>query len=145
MGQGEREVRGNALTKKLVSMDFIYIHIDMKVRGADRMKTWTVRDREAGNEIDYYDSYEAAKEGLEMFEASDREEGIYEKDFYEVAEIEKENYTLPLAKFMHTRYTNPSNTNPNMTAEEVYDSICLCVRANFSEYARELGFIEVRE
>lgn len=109
------------------------------------MKTWTVRDREAGNEIDYYDSYEAAKEGLEMFEDSDREEGIYEKDFYEVAEIEKENYTLPLAKFLHIRYTNPSYTNPNMTAEEVYDSICACIRVNFSKYAREFGFIEVRE
>ena len=109
------------------------------------MKTWTVRDREAGNEIDYYDSYEAAKEGLEMFEDSDREEGIYEKDFYEVAEIENENYTLPFAKFIHTRYTNPSYTNPNMTAEEVYDSICACIRVNFSKYAREFGFIEVRE
>lgn len=104
------------------------------------MKVWIVRDREAGNEIDFYDSYEAAKEGLERFEANDKEEGVYEKDFYEVAEIEKENYTLPLAQFMHTRYTNSS-----MTAEEVYDLICLHVRANFSKYAREYGFTEVRE
>lgn len=111
------------------------------------MKIWTVRDRETGTEIDYYDSYEAAQEALEMFEDSDKEEGMYEKNFYEVAEIEIEieNPTLFLAEPMHTRYTNPSYANPKMTAEEVYDAICACIRVNFSKYAREFGFIEVKE
>lgn len=46
-----------------------------------------VRDREAGNVIDRFESYEKAIQALRQYEESDKEEGIYTPDFYEVAEI----------------------------------------------------------
>lgn len=49
---------------------------------------WATRDRETGNVIDEFDSIEDAYKALKGYENSDKEEGIYIKDFYEVVEIE---------------------------------------------------------
>lgn len=52
------------------------------------MKIYVVRDREAGNAIDYFPSVEAAEAGLLEYEEADMAEDTYEPDFYEVAVIE---------------------------------------------------------
>ena len=54
------------------------------------MKTFKIIDREAGNLIDYgFTSYESAYEKIKEFEKSDKEEGIFTEDFYEVCEDEE--------------------------------------------------------
>lgn len=49
-----------------------------------------VRDREAGNVIEIVESIEAGKKLIEKYEKDDQKEGIFERNFYEVAEIENE-------------------------------------------------------
>lgn len=49
---------------------------------------YAVRDREAGNIIEYFDTMEKAEKALQEYEESDKAEGIYEENFYEVAEIQ---------------------------------------------------------
>lgn len=51
-------------------------------------KTYIVRDREAGNIIDEFDSLEAAEAALVKYEEEDRRDGTFEEDFYEVATVE---------------------------------------------------------
>ena len=52
------------------------------------MRTYAIQDREAGNLIEYCDTLEEAKTRLQEFKQIDKEEGIYEPDFYEIVEIE---------------------------------------------------------
>ena len=52
------------------------------------MAKFAVRDREAGNIIEYVNSIQEGRELIKQFEESDKKEGIYTKDFYEVATIE---------------------------------------------------------
>lgn len=47
-----------------------------------------VQDRQTGTRIDSYDTRAEALAALRQFEAYDQAEGIYEADFYEVAEEE---------------------------------------------------------
>lgn len=43
-----------------------------------------IRDRQGGNVIDSFDSLEAAMYALNEYEESDKLEGIYEENFYEI-------------------------------------------------------------
>lgn len=52
------------------------------------MEIYVVRDREAGNIIDYFPSMDAAEAALLDYEENDMKEDTYEPDFYEVAEVE---------------------------------------------------------
>lgn len=52
------------------------------------MKKYATRDREAGNIIEYFRTKEEAGQAIEEYEKADKAEGIYEPDFYEVAESE---------------------------------------------------------
>lgn len=54
------------------------------------MKKLVVRDREAGNVIEDVSTWEEGEKLIEEYEKSDMKDGIYEPDFYEVAEIEEE-------------------------------------------------------
>ncbi len=52
------------------------------------MKTnYVIRDREAGNVIDYFETEESAKSKLREYEAQDLEDGTYEEDFYEIHKL----------------------------------------------------------
>ena len=52
------------------------------------MKTiYVVRDRLAGNIIEQVNSIEEGEALICQYEESDKDEGIYEENFYEVAEI----------------------------------------------------------
>lgn len=51
---------------------------------------WIIRDREAGNKIDCFTTLEEAKRTLKEYEEQDKIDGIYEPDFYEIYNIEKE-------------------------------------------------------
>lgn len=48
------------------------------------MTKFIIRDREAGNEITRFDSYEEAVAELEKYEETDKAEGTYTEDFYEI-------------------------------------------------------------
>lgn len=52
------------------------------------MKKYVTRDREAGNIIEYFSTKEEAEQAIEEYEKADKAEGIYEPDFYEVAEFD---------------------------------------------------------
>lgn len=52
------------------------------------MKKYVTRDREAGNIIEYFNTKEEAEQAIEEYEKADKAEGIYEPDFYEVAEFD---------------------------------------------------------
>ena len=62
---------------------------------------YVTRDREAGNIIEFFATREEAEKALAAYEASDKAEGIYEPDFYEVAENPKRSEALAAAQ---TRY-----------------------------------------
>ena len=49
---------------------------------------YVIRDREAGNVIDYFATKEEAERQLETYENEDRKDGIFVEDFYEIKEIE---------------------------------------------------------
>lgn len=49
-------------------------------------KKYIVRDAEAGNVIEEFDTMEEAETALEEYEAQDKAEGTYEEGFYEVVE-----------------------------------------------------------
>lgn len=51
---------------------------------------WIIRDREAGNKIDCFETLEEAKRTLEEYEKQDKIDGIYEPNFYEIYNVEKE-------------------------------------------------------
>ncbi len=50
------------------------------------MKKYWIQDREAGNKIEWFNSEIEAEEQMEKYEAEDKENGIYEPDFYEIEE-----------------------------------------------------------
>jgi len=48
---------------------------------------YVIRDREAGNIIEEFNTLQEALKELKNFELSDKKEGIFEVNFYEVAII----------------------------------------------------------
>ena len=48
---------------------------------------YIIQDREAGNKIDEFKTYEEALEIKQQYEEEDKEEGIFVKDFYEVIRV----------------------------------------------------------
>ena len=51
---------------------------------------YTVRDREAGNVLDRFNTLEEAREALKSYEEEDKDGGIYKDDFYEIYDTELE-------------------------------------------------------
>lgn len=47
---------------------------------------YIIRDREAGNVIDQFDTMEEAVSELDRYEQEDREAGSFTYDFYEIVE-----------------------------------------------------------
>lgn len=61
-----------------------------KMKNKMKTKIFVVRDREAGNIIDYVASKEEGLKLIQEYEQADRAEDIYEPNFYELAEVELE-------------------------------------------------------
>ena len=57
-----------------------------KKRKGIKMKNYKIQDREAGNVIETGLTLEEAETKLAQFEERDKEQGIYEEDFYEIVE-----------------------------------------------------------
>ena len=55
-----------------------------------KSKRYQTRDRQAGNVIDDFDTLEEARAAIERYEAEDERNGVYEPDFYEVYDTERE-------------------------------------------------------
>lgn len=51
---------------------------------------YIVRDREAGNEIERFETIEEARVALRKYEEQDKTDDTYEEDFYEIYDEEKE-------------------------------------------------------
>lgn len=67
------------------------------------MKTvYVLRCRESGDPIDWFDSYDEARNTLNDFEYSDTEEGIYEENFYEIVVYQTDTEVGDLFKFVKT-------------------------------------------
>lgn len=49
------------------------------------IKYWT-RDREAGNRIEWFSSYEEAEQAIKRYEDEDKKDETYEDNFYEIYE-----------------------------------------------------------
>lgn len=49
---------------------------------------YIIQDRQAGNEIDEFNTYAEAEKALAEYEAEDTRNGYYEPDFYEIVEVE---------------------------------------------------------
>lgn len=69
-----------------VSYDVYVIYLIS--RKANNMTKYIIQDREAGNFIDKFENIEAAEQALEEFEKTDKKEGNYVPDFYEIVEAE---------------------------------------------------------
>ena len=54
------------------------------------MEKYVIRDREAGNEIVRSNTLKQAQMILKKFETEDKKDGIYEENFYEIYDLEKE-------------------------------------------------------
>jgi hypothetical protein len=52
--------------------------------------TFTIRDREAGNRIETFSTYEQALDNLKDYIEEDKEAGTYTPDFYEIYNDETE-------------------------------------------------------
>ena len=50
-------------------------------------KIFAIRVRENGDVIDTFDTIEEAKKEIQRYESEDKAEGIYEPNFYEIAQI----------------------------------------------------------
>ena len=48
---------------------------------------YVIRDREAGNIIDWFETKEDAEIALQDYEEFDKKQGKYTKDFYEIVEV----------------------------------------------------------
>jgi len=62
------------------------------------MKYYIIRDMEAGNTIDFCDTFEEAEKQVKQFEEDDTENGCYTPDFYEIVEAirnQKTEVTIP--------------------------------------------------
>lgn len=53
------------------------------------MKRYIIRDAEAGNPIEDFETEKEALDALFMYEMTDISEGTYEKGFYEVYDVVK--------------------------------------------------------
>lgn len=53
-------------------------------------KEFVIRDREAGNVIEQYNTLEEARLALTKFKEHDKKEGIFIPNFYEIYDSEKE-------------------------------------------------------
>lgn len=49
---------------------------------------WVTRDRKHGNIIECFDGKEDAEQAIILYEKEDKEDGVYEDDFYEVAYVD---------------------------------------------------------
>ena len=59
------------------------------------MKTYIIRDREAGNPIEDGLTLNEAVKLLNQYEETDKANGIYTPDFYEIIEEYRNNTTQP--------------------------------------------------
>ena len=49
-----------------------------------------IRDREAGNVIEHFNTVEEAKKTLKRYEEQDKKDGVYVEDFYEIYDLDDE-------------------------------------------------------
>lgn len=76
-------------------------------KGDRKSMKWITRDREAGNVIDEFNTYEEAKAAVSAYEADDERNGYYTPDFYE---------TVPMAELQDVVVTRePEKTNDSPT------------------------------
>ena len=61
--------------------------MEKNMKPKTKMK-YVIQDKEAGNIIDQFSSLESAEKTLNEFEYSDKLEGIFKLDFYEIQEVE---------------------------------------------------------
>lgn len=78
------------IIEKLKSVDNKQGYIKNLIRSdlGGKIMMYVIRDREAGNVIDKFATYEEAEKALEEYENVDRADNIFTKDFYEICKID---------------------------------------------------------
>lgn len=56
----------------------------IEIKKDEETDRYIIRDREAGNVIDYFSTLAEARKAIEAYERSDKTEDIYEENFYEI-------------------------------------------------------------
>ena len=56
----------------------------IEIKKDEETDRYIIRDREAGNVIDYFSTLAEARKAIEAYERSDKAEDIYEENFYEI-------------------------------------------------------------
>lgn len=79
-------------------------------------KNFIIRDREAGNVIDSFNTLEEAQRELSIYEENDREEGIYKDDFYEIV-LNPEVLTQIANHFVELYSDEIESVTPDMISE----------------------------
>lgn len=64
---------------------------------------YIIRDREAGNKIAEFNTLEEAQSELKKFEESDKKEGTYTEDFYEIIGVKYE-VSVRTTEISHVKY-----------------------------------------
>lgn len=59
-------------------------------KGEIKMDRYIIRDREAGNKVESFETLVEAQNTLKKYEKDDKKEGIYEENFYEIYDSENE-------------------------------------------------------
>lgn len=96
------------------------------------MKRFVIRDSEAGNRIDYFDTFEEAFEMLKQYEEEDKKEETYTENFYEIYDLINEKIVDEWDYRRDTNLIFGKNGNGYVTTK-----ITIPVT-----WAKELGFTE---
>lgn len=85
------------------------------------MKKFITRDREAGNKIEEFATYEEAQAAIAAYEAEDKENGDFTEDFYEIYEEDETiDYTYDI---VFNDDNNSNNVGGHRTLEEAISYI----------------------
>jgi hypothetical protein len=90
------------------------------------MKTYKIQDREAGNVIETGLTYNEAEEMLAQFEETDKNEGNYTPDFYEIKEEVETTYKITLTfsnPYIGSRYGGNRVLETGLTLNQAYNSL----------------------
>lgn len=84
---------------------------------------YIIRDREAGNVIDKFNTIEEAKAEVLRYEEEDKREDTYEEDFYEIVEMNRQQAQNEWDRLYTKQYKFKFNKNTDKDIIEYLESL----------------------
>ena len=84
---------------------------------------YIIRDREAGNVIDKFNTLEEAQEELNRYEEEDKKEDTYEEDFYEIVELNRQQAQAEWDRLYTKQYKFKFNKNTDRDIIEYLEKL----------------------